>query len=51
MRVAITGSFGLIGSALASKLEGRGHEVIRIRRGEQQNELGPGMLIRGFVVG
>ena len=39
MRLAITGSFGLIGSVLVSKLEIKGHEVIRIRRGEQENEL------------
>ena len=39
MRVAITGSFGLIGSVLASKLEGAGHEVVRIHRGEQNSEL------------
>ena len=33
MRVAMTGSTGLIGSALAARLEGGGHEVSRIRRG------------------
>lgn len=33
MRVAITGSTGLIGAALARSLEARGDEVARIRRG------------------
>ena len=33
MRVAMTGSTGLIGSALAARLEAGGHEVVRIRRG------------------
>ena len=33
MRVAMTGSTGLIGSALAARLEAGGHEVARIRRG------------------
>lgn len=32
MRVAVTGSHGLIGSALVSSLEGDGHEVVRVRR-------------------
>ena len=32
MKVAITGSHGLIGSALASSLEGGGHEVVRVGR-------------------
>ena len=34
MRVAITGSSGLIGSALAASLESDGHDVLRLRRGE-----------------
>ncbi len=34
MRVAITGSTGLIGSALTPHLESLGHEVIRIVRGQ-----------------
>ncbi len=33
MQIAITGSSGLIGTALASALESSGHEVIRIVRG------------------
>ncbi len=32
MRVAVTGSSGLIGSALCSRLEGLGHEVTRVVR-------------------
>ncbi len=34
MKVVITGSHGLIGSALASSLEGDGHEVTRLVRGQ-----------------
>jgi len=34
MRVAITGSHGLIGSAVASALRARGDEVVRLVRGE-----------------
>jgi len=34
MRVAITGSSGLIGTALAAHLEAGGHEVVRLRRAE-----------------
>jgi hypothetical protein len=34
VKVAITGSGGLIGSALAESLERDGHEVVRMRRGE-----------------
>jgi len=34
VKVAITGSHGLIGSALASSLEGDGHEVTRLVRGQ-----------------
>lgn len=32
MRIAVTGSSGLIGSALCSSLEGDGHEVVRVVR-------------------
>ena len=35
MRVAISGSSGLIGSALSARLERGGHEVIRVRRGSE----------------
>ncbi len=38
MRVAITGSTGLIGAALARSLEARGDEVARIRRGPANAE-------------
>ena len=34
MRVAVTGSHGLIGSALAARLESEGHTVVRVGRGE-----------------
>ena len=34
MRVAITGSSGFLGGALAGRLESAGHEVLRVRRGE-----------------
>lgn len=34
MRIAITGSSGLIGSALARSLEGDGHRVVRVVRSE-----------------
>lgn len=34
MRVAITGSSGFLGGALAERLDGAGHEVLRVRRGE-----------------
>jgi len=34
VKVAITGSHGLIGSALASSLDGDGHEVTRLVRGQ-----------------
>ncbi len=37
MRVAITGSTGLIGGALAARLAGAGHEVLRIRRGGEDD--------------
>jgi uncharacterized protein (TIGR01777 family) len=35
MRVLITGSSGLIGSALARRLEADGHHVTKLRRGDQ----------------
>ncbi|MEZ4503991.1 MAG: TIGR01777 family oxidoreductase [Dehalococcoidia bacterium] len=35
MKVAIAGSSGYIGSALAERLERAGHEVVRLRRGAQ----------------
>ena len=35
MRVAVTGSHGLIGSALAASLDAGGHEVIRVPRDSQ----------------
>lgn len=38
MRVAITGSTGLVGQALASSLEARGDEVVRIARGRARAE-------------
>ena len=38
MRVAITGSTGLVGAALARSLEARGDEVARIRRGPANAE-------------
>jgi hypothetical protein len=34
MRVAITGSSGFLGGALAQHLEAGGHEVLRVRRGD-----------------
>ncbi len=34
MRVAITGSLGFLGGALAQHLEAGGHEVLRVRRGD-----------------
>lgn len=38
MRVAVTGSTGLIGGALARSLEARGDEVVRVRRGPARAE-------------
>lgn len=35
MRVLVTGSSGLIGSALVARLEGEGHHVTKLRRGPQ----------------
>jgi len=37
MKVAITGSSGLIGSALTSRLRGAGHEVIEMTRGPKSD--------------
>ena len=37
MRVAITGSSGFLGGALAEHLEAGGHELLRVRRGEPAN--------------
>ena len=37
MKIAITGSSGLIGSALTQHLRGAGHEVIEMRRGPQSD--------------
>ena len=37
MRVVVTGSHGLIGTALAEALEARGDEVLRLVRGEPQS--------------
>ncbi len=34
MRVVVAGSSGLIGSRLVEKLEGQGHQVVRLRHGE-----------------
>ena len=36
MRVAVSGSRGLIGSALATHLEAQGHDVVRLRRGPRE---------------
>ena len=36
MRIAVTGSSGLIGTALCSRLEGEGHEVVRFTRGARE---------------
>ncbi len=33
MKVAVTGSTGLVGSAMAERLRGEGHEVVRVVRG------------------
>ena len=34
MRIAVTGSNGLIGTALVEALEGDGHQVTRLVRGD-----------------
>ena len=34
MKIAITGSSGMIGSALCPRLEAAGHEIVRIRNGD-----------------
>jgi uncharacterized protein len=38
MKVGITGASGLIGSALAQHLSGRGHEVVRFVRGQPKHD-------------
>ncbi|HUF05256.1 MAG TPA: TIGR01777 family oxidoreductase [Aridibacter sp.] len=38
MRILVTGATGLIGSALVQALEGNGHEVLRVSRGEHDSE-------------
>ena len=38
MRIAITGSSGLIGDVLAHSLKESGHDVVRIHRGEKETE-------------
>src|SRR5262249_43322350 len=35
MKIALTGSSGLVGSALVSSLQSAGHEVVRLKRTEQ----------------
>jgi uncharacterized protein (TIGR01777 family) len=40
MRICVTGSSGLIGSALIARLEADGHEVTRLRRGAQWDPQG-----------
>ena len=37
MRIAITGSSGMVGSALGPRLEAAGHEVVRMRHGDASN--------------
>jgi hypothetical protein len=37
MRIAITGSSGMVGSALLPRFEAAGHEVVRLRHGESSN--------------
>ena len=39
MRVAISGATGLVGTALATHLEGAGHEVLRVRRATSDDRL------------
>ena len=34
MRIAITGSSGLVGTAVAAALQGEGHDVVRLVRGD-----------------
>ncbi|GIU93297.1 MAG: epimerase [Acidimicrobiia bacterium] len=40
MRVLITGSTGLLGTALAARLEERGDEAVGLRRGPDRNRIG-----------
>jgi len=37
MRIAITGSSGMVGSALSARLEATGHEIVQLRHGEPAN--------------
>jgi nucleoside-diphosphate-sugar epimerase len=37
MKIAITGSSGMIGSALCPRLAAAGHEIVRIRNGDQSD--------------
>lgn len=37
MRIAITGSSGMVGSALVPRFEAAGHEVVRLRHGDASN--------------
>ena len=50
MRVAVTGSNGLIGSALVASLEGDGHDVVRMLRGQQWDP-DAGTVTRGALDG
>ncbi|MGH2633776.1 MAG: NAD-dependent epimerase/dehydratase family protein, partial [Tepidiformaceae bacterium] len=36
-KIAITGSSGLVGSALSQRLESKGHEVVRIIHGDKSS--------------
>ncbi|MGE0227227.1 MAG: TIGR01777 family oxidoreductase [Dehalococcoidia bacterium] len=38
MRVAVTGSSGLVGTALVARLRAGGHEVVRVRRGARADD-------------
>src|SRR5438046_470273 len=37
MKIAVTGSTGLVGSVLVPKLEGAGHEIVRLKRPSDWN--------------
>ena len=37
MRIAITGSSGMVGSALRPRLEAAGHDIVRLRHGDSSN--------------
>lgn len=45
MRVAVTGSTGLIGRALVERLEAAGHEVVRVFRPGSSDPLAPSMSV------